>query len=71
MTRKEKRLFLRELTSNVLSDLLKKLPKTPDDWNGIELRQWVADSFSSCVFKGTMPPSRKRKYNNEVLTRNL
>lgn len=80
MTKAEKRKFLRELTSNVLKDVLAKVDQMPDEWDGIELRRYLADRFEAASIK--LPGSkfggerkamrsRYRAYRNEVLVRNL
>jgi len=45
--------------------------KMPDEWDGVELRQYIADMFADCVIKGTMSRKRRIAYNNEVLVKGL
>lgn len=65
---KQKRRFVEELIANVQSDIMENIEMTPDTWDGIELRQYIADMFASCIFKNTMTSSRKREYKNTCLT---
>ncbi len=69
----DKTKFVAELGQNVLEDIYVAIRtgKIPEDWDGIELRQYMADCFERTVFKGTLKGSRKRKYNNDVLVNNL
>jgi hypothetical protein len=71
MTEQEKITFINELIENVKSEILKKVKYMPDNWDGIELRQYISDKFADVVFKGTMNKSRKREYNNTLYTTNL
>jgi len=67
MTKTEKQRFVRDLTRSlrdkVLSDI--KSGRIPKDWNGIELRQLLADRFKADTFE--MSRRYKDKYNNDVL----
>lgn len=79
LTLAEKRRFTRDLIKSVERKLVNEvLLKCPEEWDGIELRQLIADSFlarvSSVTFRaGLTPGDRKRRsdYKNEVLVRNL
>jgi hypothetical protein len=72
MTAAEKKRFIRDLIATVQKDVLAKVPAMPEEWDGHELRQYVADKFdgatSHLIFRGGR---RKRDYENEVLVRNL
>jgi hypothetical protein len=65
----EKRKFIRDLTAAVRDDLLKKVKNMPQEWDGIELRQRLADKFANEVFE--MTAKRKRAYRSEVATKDL
>lgn len=71
MTKRERAHFVRELCGNVTKDILAKVGSMPDDWNGIELRQYIADKFRDCVISGMMDRRRLREYRNAVLVENL
>lgn len=71
MNANERIQFIRELTANVTSEIIEKNNRLPDDWNGIELRQYIADKFAASVFKGTMSIGRMRAYKNTVIINNL
>ena len=65
--------FIKELSNNVTSELLSDVQagKTPDTWDGVELRKLLADRFARVVFLGTLTGKRKREYNNTVLVNDL
>jgi hypothetical protein len=71
MTKAEKKRFIRELCGNVAKEAQEKVSRMPESWDGIELRQYLADKFADAVMKGTMSPTRRRAYNNEVIVSNL
>lgn len=72
MDRNERRKFVSDLIENVEQSILARLDDMPDEWNGIELRQYIAESFTArCQPSRFVPSARKRSYRNEVLVRNL
>lgn len=71
MTKSEKVKFIRSLVNAVRSEIIGKVPEMPEEWDGIELRQYIADRFSDSVIMGVMSPRRRRDYDNEILVRNL
>lgn len=72
MTRKEQERFVRDLTGRVQKTLLERLPKVPEEWDGIELRSWIADLFvEQALSPRRMGLKRHRDYKNECLVRNL
>ena len=51
-TRKEKRAFIRALVKTVTKDVLAKVPLMPPEWDGQELREYLADQFTrSCTLR--------------------
>ncbi len=73
MTGKEQKKFVAELIDNVKVEIEAKLGKIPDDWDGIELRWLIRDSFSAVVFGGYTDRRSKRykDYSNTVIIENL
>lgn len=72
MTPKEQEEFVKGLVDNVVGDILRDIRKgkTPETWNGGELRQLLADKFAREV----VPPlsrGRKATYTNTVIENNL
>ena len=78
MTKADKRKFMRELTRRVLDEALAKVAAMPDEWDGHELRRYLADKFDeSAMTVGRKGPygrdyrKRTRDYRNTVLVSNL
>ena len=70
MSAEEKHKFIAELVESVSTTVHANVDKMPEEWNGIELRQYLADKFADAAdYK--MPRTRKLNYNNEVIVRNL
>ena len=68
MKKDEQTEFVDILIDNVRDEIINKVTKyAPEDWDGIELRQFIADSFNDCVMKGTMSRSRRIAYNKKVI----
>lgn len=62
--------FVDSLLNSVKEDIVKKIKagKIPDNWDGIELRWYLAERFARETYGNK---SRKREYNNTVLVNNL
>jgi hypothetical protein len=75
VTKKEQRRFINELFAAVKDSLQSKLSKVPKNWDGHELREWIADAFDSEATlrdKQRMgSTARLRAYRNDVLTKGL
>ena len=73
MTTNEQIQFVKELTKSITNELINdiKIGKIPPNWDGIELRQIIADKCKRTVLEGALVGSRKREYNNIVLVNNL
>lgn len=72
LTKQEKEQFVKDLMGHVQASLLRKLDKVPEEWDGMELRMWIADTFD-WERTGSMVMEKKRlkNYKNEVLVNNL
>jgi hypothetical protein len=74
MNSEEKIKFVEAITSNVTEEIINNIiiGKVPEDWEGIELRWYLADKFQDCVYDIYKKPSkRKREYKNTILVENL
>ncbi len=72
MTKQEKIHFVTDLTNSLQTRLVQniKAGKIPEDWDGIELRELIAELVQRqrvANFKGR----RKRDYRNTMLVNNL
>lgn len=72
MTKAQKKTFIRDLTASVRDAALEAVKAMPEEWDGIELRWYLAYMFQ-CSTLGTdrSQKRRKRDYDNEVMVRNL
>jgi hypothetical protein len=50
MTRAEQKRFIRELIGSVQKTLLDNVSKVPAEWDGHEIRQWIADKFQESSY---------------------
>ncbi len=69
LNRTEKRKFVNDLVKSVKEIVLARVSKMPEDWDGHELRQYLADSFAHQTCK--MENRRLKSYRNDVLVNNL
>lgn len=77
MDKQEKRRFIEDLCASIQETAINAISKMPEEWDGLELRELLADKFiESCLMsRGPGNKARFRKrlrdYRNEVIARNL
>lgn len=80
MNHRERMKFVRGLIKNVQADIESRLVDMPDNWDGHELRRYIADKFEAADMglccKKPRPyreadKKRRSNYENEVIVRNL
>ena len=79
MNRREQGRFVNELGARIVSEMVARIKAgdVPAEWDGHELRRWLADraeqsaSGTDCYHARGRARRRERDYENEVLTRNL
>lgn len=74
VTLNDKKVFIHDLVNSIHASLQEDVATVPEEWDGHELRQWIADRFSSRATLGSlMKRGTKRRidYENEILIRNL
>lgn len=66
MNTAEKVRFVRELVDSVQQEVLQKILTgvVPEEWDGIELRQYLAEKFLEATYK--MDRRRRRAYDNAI-----
>jgi hypothetical protein len=74
-TREEQKELMLDIALNVIEDIEKKIEEGlfPQDWDGNEIRKYLADKFAQNVPKA-MQDGRKQRvkdYNNTVIINNL
>ena len=71
MTKKDQRTFIRSLLNSTRKALLAKSKYIPANWDGIELRQWIADAFAGETYFLQRKDNRRRlrEYKNDIATR--
>ncbi len=72
MTPEDKREFITSLCNSVRDELLGKVDKMPEEWNGIELRRLIAEKFSyEQANKRLWNRKRVQDYNSAIYNENL
>jgi hypothetical protein len=79
MTNEEKRAFIVELIGNVQAEILAKVEAMPDEWDGHELRRFIADKFDQANMgllatgrvRSQGSSKRMKSYRDAVLVLNL
>ena len=71
MDRDNQERMVNELCDNLKEALLERLPRFPEDWDGIEIRQLFADIAREQFANRPMTSGRKLSYRNVRLIENL
>jgi hypothetical protein len=75
MKASEKRKFIRSFVGSIQKEALSKVAAMPEDWDGIELRVYLADKFGweaqGGAVKRLMTRRRREDYRNAVYNNNL
>lgn len=67
----EKAKFIKDLCDNCKFELLERVKHMPNSWEGMELRQYIADYFAETAVLSERKYLRKRyrEYKSDVATR--
>ena len=82
MTKAEKRAFIRDLIWSTEKTVLEAVSAMPENWDGIELREYIAEKFAdstnnylhSHLWQPTKDKAYRRRskdYENEIITNRL
>jgi hypothetical protein len=71
MDRKEKEDFIEEILEVTKEKIMAKLDKIPEDWDGFELRQLIADYTREQIAYVKMDKKRFKEYENTRMVENL
>ena len=72
LNRDQKRKFINELIRSVKIDVIKKVSRMPPEWDGIELREYIAWKFAEQTGAASrMSSERRRNFDNKIITRNI
>lgn len=68
MDKNQKRKFVRDLTASIQTTVLASVEKMPENWDGHQIRVYLADKFRDAATTSTLHRSRSamRRYNNDV-----
>ncbi len=71
-TVKDKKRFINDLIRSVKKSILVKVKEMPDEWDGIELRQFIVDYFEAhTLMRRLLYGHRRANYNNKLRVKNL
>lgn len=73
MTRKEQKQFVKNITSSIAAEIISKIEsgKIPENWDGYELRELIADKAASETYLRNRKDERFSDYKNTVLVSNI
>jgi hypothetical protein len=71
LTKQEKEQFIKDFIGRVQESMLERLDDLPEEWDGHELRTWIAEAFNWQRSRAMEDKSRLKKYKNDVLVNNL
>ena len=64
MTQAQKRTFVRNITKSVRDHVIGLVGHMPEEWDGHELRQYLADEFAWEVYYDVMKGRRLKEYRS-------
>ena len=70
MNKQHHKAMVKGILKSLEKTLLDKLKDLPDEWDGIEIRQWIADTYAN-HFSYKMDRKRMKNYRNTRLVNNL
>jgi phage gp37-like protein len=72
LTLPQKDKLVQDILSDLTGEILKKVDKWPENWDGHEIRQFIADYYEMHYIFGTsLKGKRKAEYKNTCLVDNL
>lgn len=72
MNKQEKIEFITNILEGLKQEAIQKVDRMPEEWDGFELRQYLADKAADFVWPSMKEErGRKRKYKNTCLVKNL
>lgn len=71
MTKNEQRRFCSSICNDLKKEILKRVKTVPENWDGFELRQWIADYYISHYAYQNLKGQRKKDYKNDLIVKNL
>lgn len=71
MTYDEKRAFITELCNNTRDAIMANADRMPDSWDGIELREYIAERFRENAYGFNRRGRRWNDYRNTTLIAGL
>lgn len=64
--------FVHNILDSLKKSILEKVDRMPEDWDGFEIRQFIADYYEdNFLDKSKLTGSRKKDYINTCNTTNL
>lgn len=68
----EKDKFVHQIVNDLKNEILMRVDRMPEEWDGHEIRQFVADYYTGNYLVSTaLSGKRKRDYKNTCLVDNL
>ena len=72
MNKKEQRKFISALIKTVKKEIMTNSKKFPANWDGIELRRYIAYKFNECIMHtSNWTKKRKNNYFDDLLEKYL
>lgn len=73
MNKQEKIEFITGMMDMLKSEMLNKIDRIPEDWDGVELRWYTKDKADEVVWSNYRDKraSRYKKYENDMIINNL
>lgn len=70
MNRRDQHLIATEILDSLRETIMANIDRVPNEWDGIELRQWIADTALD-RYAHKMDRTRAKAYHNTRIVENL
>lgn len=67
----EKDQFVQRILHDLKHEILRRVPKFPEEWDGHEIRQFISDYYNEHYAKYMLQGKRLKEYKNICLINNL
>ena len=69
----EKDKFVHSILDDLKQSILKRVDQMPEDWDGHEIRQFIADYYTHhyCNVGSGLQGTRKKDYKNHLIVSNI
>jgi len=70
MNKQDQQRIVDEIFESAMHDIVGKLPRFPDDWNGIQIRRYIAEHIH-INYTAPMSPAMRKQFEKDCLSNGI